>query len=392
MAPRRCCCRSCTIGEDKFNRANENPVSGSWYEVSGNWEVNSNELNSLSDGPLITTLRQPAPARTGKGYNSRVVVDLVIPASGNRDYGIITAYRGSGDYSWIKLSYNGTTGKLLPSFYSSPSTVVMDITTHPLAEVWTPSPGTNFTVEICASSVEWTVTNQDISWRCCFNASLPSLPTSPAVGGVGFLMGRFDNWSYYIHWESQASCPTCLCFCKDPGDIDDYKCIPDELTITITQDGSSPEPCPCLDGLTRTMYLSDPNSTGAFPTFPKAANPKRWYSETFDCEGARFWFVLSCETDRALTLSLLQYPNEDPTDPSADYVHVVPLTPPTSVNCLPIVLVYTGAVTSQLVTCDIYDDSDPPVAIGTGTRLRACTTCYPTGTTPFRTWTATITE
>ena len=393
MAPRRCCCASCTIGTDNFNRADENPVTGNWLEVGGNWEVDNEELNSLSDGPLITTLRQAAPVRTSKGYNTRIVVDLVIPASGNRDYGIITGYRGTGgsdDYQWIKLSYNGTTGELSPSFYENPSMVVMDRTTHPDAEVWTPSPGTNFTVEICASDVEWTVTNQDISWRSCFGSSLPSLPTAPA-GGVGFLMGRFDNWEYYIHWESNATCPLCLCFCRNPSDIDDYSCIPDELTITITQDGSLNEPCPCLDDLTLQMYLSNPDSSGATPTYPLAANPKRWYSETFVCEGATFWFVLSCETDSGLTLTLLAYPNEDPTDPSTDYVLTDALTPATSITCLPISIVFSGAITSDVTTCDIYDNSIPPIPIGTGTRLRACSECYADGP-PNLTWTATITE
>lgn len=393
MAPRRCCCDvNCTIGTDNFNRADENPVSGNWYEVSGDWEVDNNELNSLTDGPLITTLRQPAPVRTGNGYNTRVTVDLVIPASGSRDFGIITAYRNSTDYDWIKLSYNGSNGELSPTFYKNVSTAVMDRTTHPLAEIWTPSPGANFTVEICASDVEWTVTNQDITWRSCVGSSLASLPTSPAIGGVGFRMGRFDNWSYFIHWESNATCPLCLCFCRNPGDIDDYSCIPDVLTITITQDGYLTDPCPCLDGLTLQMYLSNPDSSGATPTYPLAANPKRWYSETFVCEGATFWFVLSCETDSGLTLTLLAYPNEDPTDPSTDYVLTDPLTPATAITCLPISIVFAGAVTSDVVTCDIYDTSvTPPIPIGTGTRLRACSKCY-AGGPPAITWTATITE
>jgi hypothetical protein len=393
MAPRKCCCASCTIGSDNFDRADENPVSGNWLEVSGDWEIDNNELNSLSDGVLVTTLRQAAPVRTGNGYNTRIIVDLVIPETGNRDYGIITGYRGTGgsdDYIWIKLSYNGTTGELSPTFFENPVDIVMDRNTHPDAEVWTPSPGANFTVEICASDVEWTVTNQDISWRSCFGSSLPSLPTAPA-GGVGFLMGRFDNWSYYIHWESNATCPTCLCFCLNPSDIDDYSCIPDELTLTLTQDGILDEPCPCLDDLTLTMYLSDPDTSGASPTYPLAANPKRWYSDTFICEGAELWFVLSCEPGSGLSLSVLSYPNEDPTDPSTDYVVTDALTPATSITCLPISIVFSGAVTSDVVTCDIFDNSTPPVAIGTGTRLRACSTCYADGP-PDLTWTATITE
>ena len=65
MPSKRCCCGggtlSCMIGEDNFDRADENPVSGEWYEVSGNWCISGNELLSLAEGPLITTHRQPAP-------------------------------------------------------------------------------------------------------------------------------------------------------------------------------------------------------------------------------------------------------------------------------------------------------------------------------------------
>lgn len=385
MGTRRCCCgTSCQIGTDEFNRANENPVTGSWSEVSGDWEVNANELNSISDGPLITTLRQPAPVRTGKGYNTRIVVDLVIPASGNRTYGIITAYRGTGDYSWIKLEYNGATTELRPTFYSTPTTIVMDINTHPGTEIFNASPGTNFEVTICASNVEWTVANvSGVQWRSCFPGGLAALPTFP-LGGVGFLMGRFDDWRYYIHWESQATCETCLCFCLNPSNVDDYKCIPNTLLITITQDGAGTEPCGCLDGLSLRMYLANPIALELPVTYPLTASPKKWFSDVFTCSGTDYWFILSCIFPGQMGLSLVVAGVVDPLDSSVQLT-VAPQTPPNTTTCLPIVSVYTGAITSGITTCDIVS---PP---STGQRRWACSICY-AGTPPTITWTATVTE
>jgi len=389
-----CCCVGCLIGEDDFNRADANPPTGDWSEVSGEWEIDSNELNCITEGPLITTNRQAAPARSGNGYNSRIVVDLVIPASGDGEWKIITAYRSSFDYNWIHLEYDGTTGTLTPTFYLN-ATEIMSTTTHPGGELWTPDPGVKFTVEICCSFIEWTITNVglqgDIIWHTCEDSGLNALPTSP-LGGQGLLLGRFDNWAHYIHWESNAECPQCQCFCLDPGDIDNYKCLPETLHLVLTPDQVTPV-C-SLDTIDIDMYLSEPDVSGATPVYNATPIRKRWYSELFECEGETLWFILVCDNDHALTLSLVPYPNLDPDDNSTNNVFISDgvnskFVSPTSVDCNPITIEYGSIVSVGVTTCDILDGEGVP--IGTGTRPLCCSGCW-AGTPPAPTWSVTITE
>jgi len=384
MPSKRCCCGggtlSCLIGEDNFDRADENPVSGEWYEVSGNWGISGNELVSLAEGPLITTHRQPAPTRIGNGYHSRIVVDLVVPSSGDADWKIICAYRGTGDYNWLHLEYDSGTGELTPTFYNN-ATAVMSTTTHPGEDVWSPTPGDNFTMEICCSDIEWTATNAglqgDVIWHTCEDCGLAALP-APPLGGQGLLKGHFDNWFHYIHWESNSSCEKCQCFCLNPSDIDDYSCIPDTLTLVLTPDQMD---VTCvLDDLELTMYLTDDSS------YALTTNRKRWYSETFGCEGETLWFILVCEDDFVRSLSLVPHPILDPDDLSANNAFLIAgarITPSTE-ECNPLLLEYSSAVGVGLQTCDL--DPGP----GTGTRPLCCDGCWETDT-PEPTWTVTIT-
>ena len=396
MGTRRCCCgRTCLIGEDNFNREDANPPTGRWSVVSGEWEIENNEINCIEEGPLITTYRQVPPVRVGNGYNSRIVVDLVIPASGDGEWKIITAYRSSTDYNWIHLEYNGTNGELTPTFYNN-ATEIMSTTTHPGGELWTPDPGFNFTMEICCSFIEWTITHVgiqgDIIWHTCEDSGLMTLPASP-LGGQGLLFGRFDNWFHYIHWESDYACPQCQCFCVDPGDVENYKCLPEELTLVLTPDQSTPT-C-LLDNLELNMLLSEPDITGAVPIFNNTPIRKRWYSELFECEGEKLWFILVCSTEHALTLSLVSYPNLDPDDANTTNVYLtdaeglLKLIPPDSVDCNPVTLEYESIVKVAVTTCDLLDGEGNP--IGTGIKPVCCDGCWESNP-PVPTWSVTITE
>lgn len=394
MPTRRCCCvTGCLVGEDNFDRTDSNPPSGRWSVEGGEWEIDGFELNSISDGPIITTYRPPSPVEPGERYNSRILVDLVTPPSGDTVFGIICAYRSSTDYDWIKLEYNGTTGELFPTFYKNVSTLVMDITTHPGNEVWFLSPDTKYQFTICASDIEWTISKDDIVWHNCEQVGLDTLPTSP-LGPVGFLMGRFDNWQYYVHWQSNKLCDKCECFCLNPDDDTDYSCIPECLKLTLTSDTDDVN-C-CVDDLELTMYLSNPDVSIVFPipgpVFNATSNRKRWYSDPFNCPTASStyqWFVLTCDNDRPLALSLLTYPNLDPTDPSAEPLRCDARRMPDTVSCNPILLEYIDAVEDDVTTCDIIEGGIP---VRTGTRPSTCEGCWETGTNPQPKWTVTITE
>ncbi len=392
-----CCAESesCLITSDNFNRTDSTNLGVGWCEISGDWEIDNNQLNCLSEGIVLTTARQPPPTITGRGFNTRIVVDLVIPSSGDATYKIITAYRTSSDYNWVKLHYNSTTNELTPTFYSTAGTgsVVMDTTTNPAGELWFPAPDTNFTMEFCNSNVEWVVTNVgtqgDVIWQCCEPCGLESLPAS-RVGGVGFLLGRFDNFSYHIHWESQPECDRCQCMCDQ--DEDDYACIPEDLKLTVVQNSPGTYTCPCIDGLELDLTQSDPDISGTDPVYNKTSRKDLWFSETFTCEGSRMWFILKCMSGTYATLSIVDYPTKDPTVNAANYLFFPTYMQPRdeeSSTCFPYSQVFHDLET-EVTTCDLLDENETP--IGTGTRPRVCTDCGESNPDPMPIWTVYVTE
>jgi len=388
-----CCAQGCEIARDHFDRDNANPPNGSWSVLSGEWEIASNRLRSITDGVIVTTKRQSAPTRVGKGYNSRVFVDLVIPATGTASWGVITAFTSLTDFRWIRLDYSAGYGggQLTPTFYQrsgASDSVVIDTTTNPGGEVWTPSPGTNFPMVFCNANVEWSAAGSadqgDVIWQTCTAGGLTSLPTSPN-GGVGFLFGEFDNWIYEIHWESRLDCQRCNCICLSEIDPDDYSCLPETLNLVVTQDGANT--CPCIDGLELDLIQCDADTSGASPIRSVNTVKKTWYSDVFICQGETIWFKFSCTVGARASLEILTYPAKTG---SAFYLELPLAIMPADAadsTCIPIVQVFKG-LTTHPATCDILDGTGTP--IGTGTGPAVCTECG-AGTPTMPTWTVTVT-
>lgn len=332
--------------------------------------------------------RQPRPERKDAGYNSRLTVDLVIPSSGNATYKIITAFTDENDYKWIKLEYNGSNGRLVPTFYGSAGTsnVVMDTTLYPGGEIWTPSPGTNFTMEFCNADVEWSLSAEEVRWQTC-GGGLESLSTL-SVGAVGFIEGEFDNFSYSIHWESDLDCEKCHCFCVEDSDDDVYKCIPETLSLRIEQDSPGTFDCSCVDDLELTLYQCyDPDTSGATPTFPKWPRKSLWFSDPFECEEETIWFIFQCPSQSSsATLSVVTYPSKTTTG-SAYYIAFPQSQQPndaTESTCVPFSMVFKN-LTPSITTCDLPGG-------GTGTKAAVCAVCHNTTPTPVPTWTVYVTE
>jgi hypothetical protein len=146
------------------------------------------------------------------------------------------------------------------------------------------------------------------------------------------------------------------------------------------------------------MFLSEPDVTGASPIFDNTPIRKRWYSQLFECEGEKLWFILVCSTEHALTLSLVPYPNLDPDDDSTTNVWITSggsggaaekFIPPDSVDCNPVTIEYDSIVRVAVTTCDLLDSEGNP--IGTGTKPVCCEGCW-ADSPPIPTWSITITE
>lgn len=319
----KCCCptATCLIGEDDFDRANENPVTGNWAELGGDWEVLDNELNSLSNGVLITTLRQSAPTVPGAQYSIVITVEIIDIVAGIWE--IICGYSSGSTYDSIRLTDDGT-GDIYPEFLRN-GVSIMDKTTHPEGAPFQLSDG-KLQVNICYAESEWSIGSaiSQTVWTACDEGGLASLPANPAHGMAGFYRGRFDNWTYSIHYDSNRSCFWCNCACR--LSTTDTSCIPETLTLSLvpqdTYSWSSPSPGSCdpPSTLTVTLYQQIPDTTGAAPVYgasKKTAQKFIWRSDLLEGDPPglttavpyELWFALICDSDD-MWLVAMQYPND----------------------------------------------------------------------------------
>lgn len=309
MPPRKCCCVSCILGADDFDRANANPPSGRWHEISGEFQILDNTVNSITPGVLATTICHRPIHDEGSFIANFQLVNL-------RTRSIFKVRAGN------------------------PSTSTYEVHFEPL-NMDTPSASIRVTVigdagETAVVSHPWPVDNLGDSVDatnafCCYQPGVnlkgslgsyggqPPVPgvcvTDPGshcwdVGGVdvgsfAFVEGRFDNWDYQVTQTDDLTCNPCGCFClrgELPADRfdPDKACFPATLKAIFTLVSSDVYLTECaLSDLEvelvetdadRTEWISD-EQTVCGTTFRLKAN-----CEVFDLEGVVF---------RGLTLTLL---------------------------------------------------------------------------------------
>lgn len=302
-----CCCPTCLIGEDNFDRADENPVTGNWSEVSGDWSISDNKLVSVTEGILITTLLQVAPVDSTM-YTYRINFSICNTAS---HWKIICKYTDSSNYDWVELYYDGLF--IFPKFWRHSGSVdvpIMNPNDYPAGVPYQISTGDKLPMSMCYSSTEWSIsasvgTNE---WVTCGAVPATALPAG-AVGFVGFLKGDFDDFSYEIHWESDHNCQTCTCFCFDGTDS---KCIPRELLLTLTPTTPHPDCTTAPTTLSYKLIQSLPNEPADPPPTYFASPEKRWwFSEPVQDVPSEtdHWFRLECRSRGQFELIMMYYPS-----------------------------------------------------------------------------------
>ena len=237
------------IAEDDFNRANSNPPSGNWLVIDpGEWEINTNRLRSITEGPIVTTIKQDPSSRPNNEYSIRVYFKALNIGPG-ASFGVICGYVDEDNFAWVKFDRVGDS--VYPTFYNrsgGSDSVVMDINTHPAGipfPIDTGGGANSWQGKICYSQTDWTVDNgvseesgygqmnvgSEHPWTVGTEGGQTDLPD---VGGmVGFLYGEFDDWAFHKHWEAKVTCDHCSCICINPDDLDDYIALPEELLVTF---------------------------------------------------------------------------------------------------------------------------------------------------------------
>lgn len=234
---------------------------------------------------------------------------------------IICGYTSPGVYDSIRLTDDGT-GTIYPEFLRN-GVSFMDKITHPLTSGFSMMGAGKVRIDICYAEFEWSVgaSNSQTVWTACGEGGQAALPAAPN-GMVGFYRGRFDNWEYYIHYDSNPACFWCTCACRIASD--DTSCLPETLTLTLVPlntyswgFGSCDPPSP----LTVTLYQRNPDITGSPPVYGpgdtrKVATKHLWYSGLLvgDPPGLTTlvpdeqWFTLICDSDD-FELVARKYPN-----------------------------------------------------------------------------------
>jgi hypothetical protein len=252
-----CCCQPCELGTDDFNRANENPVSGSWHEISGDWGVTGNFLtDNGTSGKLATTICHPPLYEKGSWRADFELVEcrtkstFVIGAGdpGTSLYRVTFATSGmdtagakitvtiegdetvSAEYNWPGAGYTSADRVAVFVCYEPGGALRAHVTAGGFVPIYA-----------CVGSA----VGDD-----CFTVG------GVSVGGFFFVEGSFDSWEYEATAIDNLDCPACGCLCLKAYYPDnkyeplEYSCFPQNLKA-IFQLVTTPIP-----GL-GTCYLTD---------------------------------------------------------------------------------------------------------------------------------------
>lgn len=235
-----CCCQGCELGDDDFNRADANPPTGSWYEISGNWAISGNKLiDNGGAGKLATTICHPVLYDKGAWRASFDLVEcrtksMFIVGVGNPNsspYRVKFAFSGMDTgAAKIILTIEGdetiSEEYTWPGGYSSSDTVSVGVCYEPGAKISSFVSGVGRAgIYACASTQ---VGNN------CFSAG------GVNVGGFFFVQGSFDNWVYVVNTVDDFNCTACSCTCwkaympRDRYEPLDYGCYPSALKAIFT--------------------------------------------------------------------------------------------------------------------------------------------------------------
>lgn len=293
----KCCCPvqiTCDIASDDFNRADSSSLGSLWREVSGDFEISSNTLVTVTPGIVLTTARQGMPIDSS--YYTYVITFKVVPTASS--WKIICKFTDTNNFDWVEIWDSDGFGTYKPKFWrrtGGSDALILDPADYPDGGTWSIDPVDGLTFTICYSSLEWSIGAAlgSFNWVVCDADPATSLPPAPD-GFVGFMDGDFDDFQYDVHWESNHACEDCTCYCWDGADV---SCLPENLTLTLYPTEQD-ENCPTATNIELQMAQSLPR-TFPVPSYEYEHYPMKldWFSEPItmtDWNGDVVWFHLRC--------------------------------------------------------------------------------------------------
>lgn len=237
VSRRKCCCEaSCLILEDAFDRSDSTNLGGSWTELDGDWEIQTETcIETTGSGVLRTTKSHPKNARSGY-----FTVDLINIGFGEKRR-LLFDLLDKDNYCYVEHYYynDAGTGKTDLTLGTVIGGVDTQLKTNTRAN--NDDEGYNVTLNVCR--------NRNGTYFGLGEATLEEVycdvedPGGRRAGlgnaSGGGLPVQFDNFHWEQHKVTRDDCPECGCDC-------DGYCMGESLTMTIVNVDCT---CEELDGL-----------------------------------------------------------------------------------------------------------------------------------------------
>jgi len=314
MPTRLCCCGNCRLGEDNFDRPDANPPTGLWHEISGEWEIKDNELNSISPGILATTICHPPQYPNGSFI---ATMKLVGASDGTRSFWEVSLGNPTNPAYVVTVSHNFFTSQATLTLWKGNKSLIVHEETYSGVSYDIPlklcyAPGLAVVAQIgVIPHIEFC--DDGIGDDCYSSGGTP-------VGNFAFREGTFDDWLYELHWLDRPDCEKCPCFCEKSRD--DFACYPDILYLSFISIGADSAALATIP-----LYQSFLNPTSYL--WPEKVT---WYSEVQGCGspvGAQWTAKFTCTQEGMGTLGFAgpDYDFQSPSvnQPSFAWVEIGPL-------------------------------------------------------------------
>lgn len=207
MPANPCCCGSCAICSDTFDRSDSTDIdTGStcgWTETAGGWEIVSNTLQVTSSKTNAIALCDSQTHASSAA--AKVTVDLR-STSNNDLLRVIVNYVDSSNYHFVEFKFGVASSIFTPAF-TLYQRVAGTNTAIGTTGVMATSASTTYTMTVCFASGVFSATVGSVT--ASHGVATPSAARSVGLGTGATAAGTisFDNFSV-VHGRSSVN-PTC---------------------------------------------------------------------------------------------------------------------------------------------------------------------------------------
>ena len=238
-SPYTCCGDGCLIFVDYCDRTNNSDLGCFWDEISGDWEIKSNQLYAPGGNAMVICTK-PNP------LSERAVVHVNIYPTGGEKYRIVVNYKDDSNYQYVEAEC--TTESLILRAGSESRTY----TTADAWDITNPSNDMQLSAWFDEGFLYVSVTHLGF-YGCVWDNQATIIAGGYRVGLMngGSVALYYAGFFFYQHYLDRSSCPDLGCYCHYSDDGEWKRHYVDwKLRLDYFSDdcpGECPDGCCCFE-------------------------------------------------------------------------------------------------------------------------------------------------